>query len=325
MVVSAVCLVLALWNVPLSTLWAALIRADPVWILVGVVCQIFSVAARAERWRVILDRPGHFWDSVAATNIGFLFTNTLPARLGEVARVLVMAERTRSPIATVAVSAVIERLLDVATVLGLLVVIVPFLEVPDAVISSSRLFGAVIVAALVAVPVIVWQEARFAAVVGWVTARVPVLKRLGVDKLATDLIHGLRPLLKPRVAVGMVLWSIISWAFALGMFIAGLQALTALGSWIHASFMIVTLSFAVSVPSTPGFFGVYQFVGQQALAIGFPAVYDLTVALAGATIVHLLYFGTTTTLGFISLIRSGSSFGELWKRVSERKPAAQAV
>jgi hypothetical protein len=269
---------------------------------------------------VILDKPGHFWDSVAATNIGFLFTNTLPARLGEVARVLVMAERTRLPIATVAVSAVIERLLDVATVLVLLVVIIPFLEVPEAVIASSRLFGAVIATALVAVPVIVWQEGRVTAVVGWVTKRIPLLERLGLAKLATDLIHGLHPVLKLRVAGGMLFWSIVSWAFALGMFIAGLQSLTALGDWIHASFMVVTLSFAVSVPSTPGFFGVYQFVGQQALAIGFPAIYDLTLALAGATIIHLLYFGTTTTMGFISLIRSGSSFGDLWKRVSERKP-----
>ena len=53
---------------------------------------------------------------------------TLPARLGEVARAFVVNDRTKIPVAKVLSSIVVERLLDLAVVLGMFAVSAQFIE-----------------------------------------------------------------------------------------------------------------------------------------------------------------------------------------------------
>lgn len=72
--------------------------------------------------------------------------------------------------------------------------------------------------------------------------------------------------------------------------------------------MVVTLSLAVTVPSSPSFVGVFQLVGQQALVLPFGAKYDVATALAITLLAHLTYYLITTVLGIIGLWKLGGSF-----------------
>ena len=118
--ISGLCLALAFGNVPLDDLGEALSRANYWWLGPAAVAQLLSILARARRWQVLLlDRAGFvelFW----AQAIGFLGTNIFPLRAGEAARVLVASRRAHLPLVQVSASAVLERILDVATVLALL-------------------------------------------------------------------------------------------------------------------------------------------------------------------------------------------------------------
>ena len=69
-------------------------------------------------------------DAFWAQGVGYLFTNVLPLRMGEPARVLVMAQRCRMPIMQVATTAVVERLLDTATIVLALIAVLPWMQVP---------------------------------------------------------------------------------------------------------------------------------------------------------------------------------------------------
>jgi uncharacterized membrane protein YbhN (UPF0104 family) len=90
---------------------------------------------------------------------------------------------------------------------------------------------------------------------------------------------------------------------------------------VEAAFMMVALSFAVAVPSSPGFVGVFQLIGQQALILPFGAKYDAAVALAITLTAHLTYYVLTTTLGVFGLWRLGGSFVNLGRSIAAMRSA----
>jgi uncharacterized membrane protein YbhN (UPF0104 family) len=85
--------------------------------------------------------------------------------------------------------------------------------------------------------------------------------------------------------------------------------------------MMVALSFALAVPSSPGFVGIFQLIGQQALVLPFGAKYDASSALAITLTAHLIYYVLTTTLGVIGLWRLGESFMNLGRVIGVRRSA----
>ena len=89
--------------------------------------------------------------------------------------------------------------------------------------------------------------------------------------------------------------------------------------------MTVALSLAVTVPSSPGFIGIFQLVGQQALVSPFGNKYDASSALAIALTAHLTYYLVTTLLGVGGLWRLGESFASLARSVSSRVPGVNTA
>lgn len=120
-------------------------------------------------------------------------------------------------------------------------------------------------------------------------------------------------------------WSVVTWALSIGMFWAVLYSFRADSTLVEATFMVVALSLAVTVPSSPGFVGVFQLVGQQALVLPFGAKYDVATALAITLSAHLAYYLITTVLGIIGLWKLGGSFVNLgrsinvWRAVRRKK------
>jgi len=75
--------------------------------------------------------------------------------------------------------------------------------------------------------------------------------------------------------------------------------------------MMVSLSLAVAVPSSPGFIGVFQFIGQQALVIPFGAKYSMSDALAITLVAYLVYYALSTLIGIIGMWRLGQSLSSM--------------
>jgi hypothetical protein len=322
--VSAGCLFLAFVSAPIAELGDALARANYWWLLPAVVLQVVAVIARARRWQLLLlDRAGLgelFW----AQGIGFLATNLLPLRAGEAARVLVASRRARLPVVRVGASAVLERVLDVLTILAVLGSLLPFMSIPPAALAAAGVLGIGLLLALVVVAVLVALDERGEALIGLVAGRLPPL--FGRTALARwrELADGLRPVRRPRVAAGVLFWSAVTWAVSIVSFWLTVEAVVPGGSWLEASFAVVALSIGVSVPSSPGFVGVYQLIGQQALAVPFPDRYSPSTALTIAILGHLVYYVTTTALGVIGLARLGLSLTTVRAEAGQMTTAPEA-
>jgi uncharacterized membrane protein YbhN (UPF0104 family) len=91
------------------------------------------------------------------------------------------------------------------------------------------------------------------------------------------------------------------------MYFCSTRAFNEQGALLEAAFLVVAISLAITVPSSPGFVGVFQLVGQQALALPFGAKGDVASALAITLAAHLTYYVLTTILGVLATWRVGGS------------------
>src|SRR3954470_6617884 len=88
----------AVEHIGLNRIGDALVRSSPAWVLVGLALMCASMLLRAVSWHAILkaalpDAHPRIADAVQGTTIGVLMSATLPARLGEPSRALVVARR----------------------------------------------------------------------------------------------------------------------------------------------------------------------------------------------------------------------------------------
>ena len=98
----AVLAFLALQKIGLTNIASALITSSPTLVLLGLAIMCAAMVLRAVSWHAILKAAlprsrVQLSDAVQGTFIGVLMSSTLPARLGEPSRALVVARRTGNP------------------------------------------------------------------------------------------------------------------------------------------------------------------------------------------------------------------------------------
>ena len=318
--VSLLCLWLAFRSVPLGEVVHIAASANISLLLAAVILQVLAIVARSWRWLILLDKAAGLADSFWAQSIGFLFTNVFPLRLGELARVFVLSERWGLPMMQVAASAIVERLLDVTTTVSVLLLVLPWMQVPSAMRQVGIFFG---ILALVGLGLLL-IAVRFSDSTKRFLESLQVGRSfLSSEKIGMrwgELVSGFLPLTHWPIALRAGVWSLLPWALSIAMFWNVLLAFQSDASLVEAAFMMATLAFAVAVPSSPGFVGVFQLVGQQALVLPFGAKYEPAAALAITVTIHLVYYVITTALGIAGLWRLGASFLSLGHVITDRQP-----
>jgi hypothetical protein len=106
---------------------------------------------------------------------------------------------------------------------------------------------------------------------------------------------------------------------SIGIYACVLRSIQPEANLIEATFMVVALTFSLTVPSSPGHIGVFQLVGQQALVVPFPSKYTPASALAVALLSHLVFYLVTSGMGALGLWRLGTSLARLGAEA--RRPA----
>src|SRR5262245_2402395 len=123
--------VIFLRSIDLREAWRATLGARPGWILAAVAVTLQTYVLRAWRWQSLLGPIGgaHFRTAFRTTVIGFAATFLLPARVGEVLRPYLLARQERLNPAAAFATVIVERLLDLCTVLLLFALALVLAEV----------------------------------------------------------------------------------------------------------------------------------------------------------------------------------------------------
>ena len=133
-----------LHNVDLRSVGAEIVRARPLWLGLSLASMFVNLAIRAVRWQYLLEPLGatSFGNAFRATAVGFAASAVLPARAGEVIRPYFLARHERISATGAFATIILERLLDMVTVLVLLGAFV-FLFGQQVAAANPTLFAAV--------------------------------------------------------------------------------------------------------------------------------------------------------------------------------------
>ncbi len=318
MALSGIFLYLAVRNIPLSDLAASLTNVDLVWLVAGIVFQVIALIPRAVRWLIILEPEGSLKEAFYSQNIGYLFNNIFPLRVGELARVIVMSKGCGIPIVRVATSVILERMLDVITVLIGLLLVLSRMTIPDQFSLLTRSFVWLVFLTLILFILFVRYRHPVDRFFRRLILRFPSRFRGRILDLWKQVINGIRQFSSAKYTLRLSAWFLISWLFSVALYWCTMRAFVFNPTLLEAVFSVSVLALSFTIPSSPGYLGVFQFVGQQALVIPFGSKYSPVTALAIALTVHMIFYGTTSLLGIIGVGRFGTSVANLRTEISDK-------
>lgn len=319
----------ALHGIHFDEVWATLRGSNiPLWLASSAAATaVFPL--RARRWRPILDPVapdlpfGVLWRPTA---IGFMITNLVPARAGELARAFALTrETTKVSFAAAIASIAVDRLFDGFVVLAMLVFAMLVPAFPrDAVIgghSAARwavFGGAALLALMVVLYAIVffpdWLIRGFEIVVRRVAPQLEARGREALHAFAA----GLSVLRSPRRFGSIMVWAIAFWLMNGLSFWLGFRALGMDSPFSVALFLQGVIALGVAVPSSPGFFGVFE-VGAI-LGLGVYGV-SRSTAVSWAIGEHVLSFIPITVIGAWYFARMGMHLRDIRSAEDDQAPA----
>jgi len=317
--------VLAVQRVGLDKVGQSLLASDLGWVIVALALMATSMVLRAVSWRAIL-RAALPWadvgvrDAFRGTAIGVLMSATMPARLGEPARALVVARRVGRPresLPAVLGTLVSQTLLNILALLLLGTVMISSIELfsdNDGALAMIAALPLVVLGSVLVAPALLRSglPARSERV-----AR--ALRRLR-DAL-TGVRSGLRVFRSPRLGLQATVAQLGAWGL---QWVACYALLVALGLDQRAGMgAAAAVLFAVNVtavlPATPSNLGIFQ-AACVAVLTGAYGV-NSADALGYGIVLQAVEIATAVALGTPALLREGLS----WKDVKLRTMHAAPV
>ena len=299
--------------------------ADPVLFTAAMFCATAIFALRARRWRTILEPVagripfGPLW---RATAIGMMVNNVVPARAGEIARAYALTREQQVPFPASLASLAVDRLFDAIVLLLLAASALVDPAVSDSAQLAGRSLssfavgaGTVVAALLVMLYALVFFPSQLLAVFELFARRVsPAVEERGRRMLQT-FIEGLSVLRRPGRFAAVFGWTLAHWLLNGVGFWLSFKAVGISAPFSAALFLQAFIALGTAVPALPGFFGVFEYMSVQGLAI-----YGVTQEQAAtwAIAYHLFSFIPITLIGAWYFTRLGVKLRDL-------QPASEAT
>ncbi len=295
-VVTLVFSYVAFSSIDLGLAWRATRACNLWWLTASLAAFTVAALTRSARWRSLFaqGRRPPLTAVANAMSIGYFYTNILPARAGEAARVVVLTQRSATAPVEIIGTVIIERLYDVLAILLIFFAAKPWLP-------HVSWFGAAAIAAI-ALALTIATAALVLAVYGDRPIRVLLrpLRRLSpfsgerLEHTVSELTHGLSGLRHPRLALEAFVWTIAAWLAT-----AVCAYCVAAAFHLHlplASGVLVAVAIGLSMilPSAPAAVGVFEgaaLIALQAYGISHAS------ALPYALVLHLVNVVPFTILG----------------------------
>ncbi len=316
---------LAIEHIGVDRIGRSLVTSSPTWVLVGLALMCLSMLFRAVSWHAILkaalpDTRPRLRDAWQGTAVGVLMSATLPARLGEPSRALIVARRLGRP--REALPVVIGTLVS-QTLLNVLALVI----LGAIMFSTVGLFAG-------REQALIWY-AIAPVVVLLLVLVAPALARSGLPKrsarvgrwmrqarAATIRVrHGLIVFRRPRMGSAAVTMQLGAWTLQLIscyvlMVALGLDAKGAdLGA---AAAVLFAVNVSAVLPLTPSNLGVFQAACVLVLNRAYGISYS--DALAYGIILQAVEVATAVILGMPALVKEGVSWREVRLRALHTAP-----
>jgi glycosyltransferase 2 family protein len=244
---------------------------------------------RGERWHQILHMTGvntRRADSYGLTTVGYMGNNVLPARAGEMLRVVLLSNRTQAGKRSLFGTVVAERVLD-ATALAAIFAVVVFGILREADVPTDKPLLVVAIGATLAIAAL---------------GALHIVRRRGALGRLREFIRPLagapRALLS-RQGVALLAVSFLIWAVEASVYLAVAHATGLDMSGMGALYIVAFTNLVAMLPAGPGYLGTFD----AAVVVGVKAIGGTgSQAVSYLLLLRFILFLPITVVGLIVLV-----------------------
>lgn len=308
LLVGALLMGLTLWfvlrDVSVGDLWAALQTADNRWIAAGVGAILLVNVAKTWRWQLLFyprtTRPPFrptFW----ALMLGQVVNNLSPVRLGELARVYYLHRANRTSRGQSLGTMVVEKNLDMLILVLTILVILPWVVVPQSISNPVPTLATIAVGLLVILYLLAYRADWIVRVIGRIAAWLPESAEKRVMRLASSSLHGLAALRSRHTAAQLVISSALVGAAMLLTPWCLFQAFALPYGIVEAALVHIGLMLGLTLP-TPAKIGVFE--ASVVVMLRQVGMADESLMLGYAIVFHIVSVLPQIVLGGVAALNS---------------------
>jgi uncharacterized protein (TIRG00374 family) len=312
LVISIVLLYFSMKDIRLQEIVSTIRNADLRFVFMPTVAIFAAASLCSIKWTRIAGGNVRFKDSFTALIIGLFINNVLPARIGEIARGYVLSKRTGISLTYGITTVIIDRIFDLIGLLLITFIFFPKHSLPPRISQAISLLVLVLFI-LISLMVLLSRE-RFA---GAIAGRLARIKRPAFAKFAKRLIEiqeNLKRIGSPFNLLVLVAIAFITWLCMGAALYFVLKTLNININIMYIPFICVLLNMGITIPSSPGYIGLYQFLLTYLLS-----VFDVPKheGFAASILFHASWYIPYNIVGFIFLIKEHLKIKEIQKLEEE--------
>jgi hypothetical protein len=313
-VISIVLFYFSLRGIQFREIWETLRNTNPALAAMPLVFIATAISLSSYRWSRISGPSVRFKQTFAAMLIGMFVNNVLPARLGEVARGYVLSHKNNFSFTYSFSTVLLDRFFDLTGLLILTFIFFPSASLPPLV--SRGIYVIMGVLAFCILMIILLSRKSFA---DRLSDRFTSFEKSFLSKFAKRVIEiqeNLKRIGSPLTILFFVVISVCTW---FSMSVALYFVILMLGisvPFIYIPFVCALLNIGITVPSSPGYVGVYQFLLVYLLSIfDVPRYQGFTISI----IYHASWYIPYTIVGFLFLLREHLHISDIQRLKAEEK------
>lgn len=305
-------------------IWNSILSADYLYIIIGLFLPIIAQILRALRWQYLMSpiKKVSIHSLFSSTNIGFMVNNLLPLRIGEIVRPTFLGIKESTKISASFATIVTERIIDLFSILIIFLIVSSQINLKNLSphLAKSLKIGAYLsfLVCLLGFIVILFCHRWNDSILKFIERSISVIS-IKLSKLIINItksfMKGLQTIKFNRGLIFIILYSIIIWSISSSLIyfmnIAFKNSMHVTLNFIDSFLILVAIAFAVSIPSSPGFLGVYHYAYTITLVEVYHVNYE--VALSTSIVTHAIIMITQIFLGIFYVIYDWEVFVKITK------------
>jgi len=302
-------LYLAFKNVDLGKTFELIRNAALLPIFMSLAVRGTGLWVRSKRWQILL-KPVKSTSSLnlfRILSVAEMGNYLLPARIGEVIRIVMVAKKEAISKASALASVFVDRFLDLLALLILLASLSFLFDFPDLIQKGCMIAaGFLAVITMVCILLLRFNE-FFEKIANRFLAKTPKVL-IKFEEGMHRFLDGLVIMRQTRQMVQATLISLFLWLSYGFAFYLVLVSLNIDLPWYAAFVVAATVGLAEAIPSTAGYVGTFEFFAVAALAV---FSIEKSIVLAFVLIAHALQYITVISMGLISYFWLNLQFSDL--------------
>jgi uncharacterized protein (TIRG00374 family) len=310
-------------NARISDIIRVISEVSLYWILVVLGLTYATLVMRAVRWGILLSPVkkiglGSLFSSLL---IGYMTNNVLPLRIGEAVRAYHIGNKENIPKSTTLGSILLERLLDLWTVMILLLLSAAFFGLSERV-NRVLMLGALLSVAMLAVVYLISKkrEQLSELVRKLLTIFLPKYAEKG-GRIVHAFAEGAGLVRTKRRLALLLLTSVTIWIMGSAIVYCVSTALSIHIPVWGAPVVVCLIALGITIPTAPGDIGAFQFFSMLGLSV-FGIEKDR--ALAFSLVLHASQYVPQTLTGLVLIWRESISLAGLRRASWKEQKRSQA-